>query len=54
MAALQKQEPSLNIVALIEKENAGSIALFRKLHFVEECYAESIHSFVYVFYGTRD
>lgn len=54
VAALQEQEPSMDIVALIEKENVGSIALFRKLHFAEECYAESIHSFVYVLYGTRD
>lgn len=52
-AALRKREPAMDIVALIDKENKGSIALFRKLQFVEECYAESIHSYVYVLYGTQ-
>lgn len=54
VAALRKQEATIDIVALIEKENAGSIALFRKLRFIEECYAESIQSYVYVLYGTSD
>lgn len=44
---LQAGYPTLDIVALIEKENTKSIALFRKLGFIEECYAESIASFVF-------
>ena len=51
IAKLQKCFPSVDLVALIEKENAQSIALFRKLGFVEECYAESVGSYVYVIYG---
>lgn len=54
VAVLRKREPAMDIVALIEKENAGSIALFRKLNFVEECYADSIQSYVYVLYGAKD
>ena len=41
----------MDIVALIEKENKGSIALFKKLGFIEECYAESIQSYVFTIYG---
>ena len=51
---LQEHYPSVDIVALIEKENTGSIALFRKLNFTEECYAESIQSYVYVLYGSQN
>lgn len=48
IAALQKKYPTVDVVALIERENVGSIALFRKLGFVEECYADSIQSYVFV------
>ena len=51
VSRLQAQCPSVDIVALIDKGNIGSIALFQKLGFVEECYAESIESYVYVIYG---
>ena len=44
---LQAGYPSMELVALIEKENAKSISLFKKLGFMEECYAESIASFVF-------
>lgn len=43
--------PTLDIVALIEPENAASIGLFEKLGFEKECYAESISSYVYVLSG---
>lgn len=52
VAQLQSVYPTVDIVALIEKENHSSIALFQKLGFVEECYAESIQSYVYCIYGT--
>ena len=48
---LQEHYPAVDIVALIEKENTKSISLFQKLNFIEECYAESIQSYVYVVYG---
>lgn len=48
---LQKSYPAVDIVALIEKENEQSIVLFRKLGFIEECYAESIGSYVYTIFG---
>lgn len=51
IAQLQKQHASVDIVALVEKENIQSIALFQKLNFVEECYADSIQSYVFVIYG---
>lgn len=51
ISQLQERYPAVDLVALIEKGNAKSIALFKKLHFVEECYADSIASFVYVLYG---
>ena len=51
IAKLQEHFPAVDIVALIEKENVRSIALFQKLGFVEECYAESVGSYVYVIYG---
>ena len=44
--------PALDIVALIDPENAASIALFEKLGFERECYAEKIQSFVYVISGS--
>lgn len=46
-AQLLNRYPSVNLVALIEKDNAASISLFKKLNFVEECYAESIQSYVF-------
>lgn len=51
VAQIQNQYPSVDIVALIEKENEKSIRLFKKLGFVEECYAESIQSYVFTIYG---
>lgn len=51
---LREACPSLDIVALIERENVASIALARKLKFVEECYAESIGSYVFVMYGKSE
>lgn len=54
IAKLQRHFPAVDIVALIEKENTGSIALFQKLGFVEECYAESVGSYIYVIYGKPD
>jgi L-amino acid N-acyltransferase YncA len=48
---LQKSYPAVDIVALIEKENEQSIGLFRKLGFIEECYAKSIGSYVYTIFG---
>lgn len=49
--AVQSRHPRLDIVALIDKKNAPSIALFEKLGFYRECYAESIASCVYVIDG---
>lgn len=43
----------LDIVALIDPENKASIALFEKLGFTRECYAEKIDSYVYVLYGGK-
>ena len=54
IAQIQKQYPSVDIVALIEKENTKSINLFKKLHFIEECYADSIQSYVFTIYGKTD
>ena len=48
---IQEKYPEMDIVGLIEKENEKSIGLFEKLGFVQECYAESISSYVYVIYG---
>lgn len=45
---VQEKYPKLDIVALIDRENGPSIALFEKLGFYRECYAESIASYVYV------
>ena len=44
---LQTAYPSIDLVALIEKNNAASISLFKKLNFIEECYADSIQSYVF-------
>ena len=49
--AVREQYPELDIVALIDKENARSIALFEGLGFERECWAEKIQSWVYVIYG---
>lgn len=49
--AIQQRYPCLDIVALIDRENRASIALFEKLGFVRECYAEGIGSYVYVVKG---
>ena len=51
---IQNEYPSADIVALIEKDNSKSISLFKKLNFVEECYAESIQSYVFTIYGKPD
>ena len=48
---LEQFDPTADIVALIEKGNDPSLALFQKLDFVEECYAQSIASYVYVRYA---
>lgn len=48
---IKEKYPTMDIVGLIEKENVKSIGLFEKLGFVQECYAESISSYVYVIYG---
>ena len=54
IAQIQQQHPSVDIVALIEKENMHSISLFKKLGFIEECYAESIQSYVFTIFGKAD
>ena len=51
---MQNHYPSVDIVALIEKNNANSISLFKKLNFIEECYADSIQSYVFTIYGKTD
>lgn len=51
---LQDKYPSVDIVALIDKDNLNSISLFKKLNFIEECYAESIQSYVFIIYGKTD
>lgn len=53
IGAVQKAHPNLDIVALIDRENAASIALFEKLGFSRECYAENIGSYVYVINGQK-
>ncbi len=50
-AQLQNHYPSVDIVALVEKDNDQSISLFQKLNFIKECYADSIQSYVFVIYG---
>ncbi len=54
VAQMQNRYPFVDIVALIEKENEKSIALFKKLGFEEECYADSIQSYIFVIYGKQD
>ena len=49
--AVRRAYPKLDIVALIDRENEGSIALFEKVGFKLECYAEKIGSYVYVING---
>ena len=44
---IRQRYPSVEIVALIEKGNDASISSFQKLGFAEECYAQSIQSYVY-------
>lgn len=53
IAQMQNREPSVDIVALIEKENSNSLSLFKKLNFVEECYADSIRSYVFTIFGRK-
>lgn len=53
-AQLQSSYPSVDIVALIEKDNSKSIALFQKLNFVKECYADTIQSYVFTLYGKAE
>lgn len=48
---IKEQYPTMDIVGLIEKGNVKSQKLFEKLGFVQECYAESIESYIYVIYG---
>lgn len=50
-AAVRSRYPQLDMVALIDPENEGSIRLFESLGFYRECYAESIRSYVYVIYA---
>ncbi len=45
---LQEAHPKAEVVALIEKGNEKSLALFEKLGFINEGYAEPIASFVFV------
>ena len=45
---LIKHYPSIEIVALVLKENSISISLLKKLGFIEECYASKINSYIYV------
>ena len=35
--------PAMDIVGLVEKENLPSVALLKKLGFVEEAYSDKIH-----------
>lgn len=51
ISQIKEKYPHMDIVGLIEKGNVKSIGLFEKLGFVQECYAESIASYVYVIYG---
>ena len=53
VARLRRAEPAMDIVALIDRDNQNSLGLFRKLGFTEECWAESIRSYVYTLYGTQ-
>lgn len=48
---IHEKYPTMDIVGLIEKDNIKSIGLFEKLGFQQECYAESISSYIYVLYA---
>lgn len=50
-AAIRQAFPEMDIVALIDRENVPSIALFEGLGFERECYAQKLGSFVYVMYA---
>ena len=52
--AVKERYPRLDIVALIDRDNKPSAALFEKLTFHRECYAESIGSYVYVIDGKKE
>lgn len=54
ITAVQLNHPEPDIVALIDPDNTASIRLFGKLGFYRECYAPSIHSFVYTIDGKRE
>lgn len=43
---LREDYPAMEQVALIDPDNAASLALFGSLGFLQECYAPSIHSCV--------
>ena len=51
---MQDKYPSVDIVALIEKDNTASISLFKKLGFIEECFADSIQSYVFIINGNAN
>lgn len=53
IARIRGRYPSVDIVALIDKENTKSVGLFEKLGFSLECYAGSIRSYVFTIYGQR-
>lgn len=53
VAAARERYPKLDLVALIDPENAASIALFESLGFYRECYAPSIDSCVYQIDGRK-
>lgn len=53
-AFLQKSYPTTDIVALVERDNFKSAALFEKLGFIKECYAEAVGSYVFVIYGNKE
>lgn len=54
IGAIRERYPEPDIVALIDRGNSASIALFEALGFERECYAERIGSYVYVIYGRTD
>lgn len=53
IAAAREKDPALDIVALIDRDNTPSIALFENLGFERECWAEKIQSYVYTIFGER-
>ena len=46
--AIEQHFPAMDIVGLVEKENLPSIALLKKLGFVEEAYSDKIHSYIFI------